>query len=159
VQAAALLGRGTHAAELFTLLNPVRHGGTPEGVRRYRIEPYVVAGDVYGAPPHTGRGGWSWYTGSAAWLFRAAVETLLGLRLHGPRLHLDPHLPAAWPGYELSLSYRSAKYRITVENPEGVEHGVTRVTLDGVPVPGAVVPLADDGREHAVQVRLGRVPA
>jgi cyclic beta-1,2-glucan synthetase len=156
VQAAALLGQGTHAAELFGLLNPVRHANTPEGVARYRIEPYVVAGDVYGAPPHTGRGGWSWYTGSASWLFRAAVETILGLRLRGSRLDLAPRIPGAWPCYEITLHYRSSIYHITVENPHGAGHGVAGVLLDGAPAQGNSVHLEDDGRAHAVRVTLGR---
>jgi cyclic beta-1,2-glucan synthetase len=155
VQAAALLGHGALAAELFGLLNPVRHADTPDGVARYRIEPYVVAGDVYGAPPHTGRGGWSWYTGSASWLYRAAVETLLGLRLRGPHLELDPRIPPTWPACELILHYRSSSYHITVENPHAVEHGVEGVAVDGAPVQGNSVHLEDDGRAHTVIVRLG----
>jgi cyclic beta-1,2-glucan synthetase len=155
VQAAALLGQGTHALELFTLVNPVRHADTPAGVALYRIEPYVAAGDVYGAPPHTGRGGWSWYTGSAAWLYRAAVETILGLRLRGSRLELDPCIPATWPGYELAFTYHSSSYDIAVENPHAVECGVKEVTLDGAPVEGGVIDLQDDGRAHQARVRLG----
>ncbi len=155
VQAAALEGGGTLAAEYFGLVNPIRHAETPEGVARYRIEPYVVAGDVYGAPPHTGRGGWSWYTGSASWLYRAAVETILGLRLRGSRLQIDPHVPAAWPRYELTLHHRSATYHITVENPHGVEQGAGSVTVDGTPAEADGVELADDGRVHEVRVKLG----
>jgi cyclic beta-1,2-glucan synthetase len=155
VQAAARLGQGGLAAELFALLNPVRHADTPEGVARYRVEPYVVAGDVYGAPPHTGRGGWSWYTGSAAWLYRAAVESILGLTVSGARLHLDPRIPAAWPGYEIIFRYGSSTYRIAVDNPHGVEHGVETGSLDGAAVAGGAVDLADDGRTHTVRVRLG----
>src|SRR5919199_359387 len=121
-------GQHTHAAtggveppgEVLSLLNPVRDAGDPEGVARYKVEPYVVAGDVYGQPPHVGRGGWTWYTGSAAWLFRVALESVLGLRLRGDRLALEPCLPAGWPGYRLTFRRGTATYRIEVEKPPGV---------------------------------------
>jgi cyclic beta-1,2-glucan synthetase len=154
VQAAALLGDGTRALELFELINPVRHGDNRGAVDRYRIEPYVVAGDVYGLPPHTGRGGWSWYTGAAAWLYRVALETILGLRIHGDRAAIAPCIPARWPSCAITLRYRSAVYRFTIDNAAGAEHGVAEVLADGQPCPADAIPLADDGRTHEVRVRL-----
>ncbi|MBX6313467.1 MAG: glycosyl transferase family 36, partial [Isosphaeraceae bacterium] len=156
VLAEALLGRGGRAVELFGLLNPIRHAETPEAVARYKVEPYVVAADIYGRPPHTGRGGWTWYTGSAAWLYRVGLEAILGFQRRGDRLALDPRLPGDWPGFEIVYRHRSATYRIVVENPHGVERGVPLITLDGQAHEGGEIPLADDGREHEVRVVLGR---
>ncbi|HEV8634606.1 MAG TPA: glucoamylase family protein [Chloroflexota bacterium] len=159
VWATALLGQGTRAHELFTLLNPINHAATPEGRERYKAEPYVVAADVYAAPQHVGRGGWSWYTGSAGWLYRLAVEMLLGLELCGDRFALDPTIPSTWPGFELTYRRGATVYRVRVENPLGVERGVARVELDGRPLAGREVPLRDDGQEHTVRVLLGRKDA
>jgi cyclic beta-1,2-glucan synthetase len=154
--AAALAGRGGTAFELFDLLNPIRHAETPEAVARYKVEPYAVAADVYGRPPHVGRGGWTWYTGSASWLYRVAVEAILGFRRSGDRLVLDPCIPAHWPGFELTYRHRSATYRITLENLHGIEHGIPSVTLDGAPAQGGLIPLADDGAVHEVRIVIGR---
>ncbi len=112
VQAAALLGRGERAVALFDLLNPIHHADSREKTGRYKTEPYAVAGDVYSEPPHTGRGGWSWYTGSASWLYRAALENILGFRLRGNRLTLAPCVPADWEGYEITLRHGSTTYAI-----------------------------------------------
>jgi cyclic beta-1,2-glucan synthetase len=157
VQAAALLGQGTRAGEWFDLLNPVHHTATPEQLARYKVEPYAVAGDVYGAPPHTGRGGWTWYTGSASWLYRVALETILGFRLEGPRLAIEPCIPGRWPSFTITYRYRSATYRIQVENPHGVERGVAAVFLDGQPQGDRWLTLSDDGGSHEVRVVLGPV--
>jgi cyclic beta-1,2-glucan synthetase len=155
VQATALLGEGTRAVGLFDLLNPVNHAATPEQVARYKVEPYVVAADVYGEPPNTGRGGWTWYTGSASWLYRVALEAILGFRLRGDTLTLEPRVARDWPGFEVTFRHRSATYRITVENPEHVEHGVKEVRVDGQVQGDGVIRLADDGGTHEVQVRMG----
>jgi cyclic beta-1,2-glucan synthetase len=155
VLAAALLGDGNRAAELFGLLNPVHHGSTPGEVTLYKGEPYVMAGDVYGAPPHTGRCGWTWYTGSAGWMYRTALEAMLGFRREADRLRVEPCVPSGWPGFELTYRHGSATYHIMVENPTGVERGVRSVTLDGAEVAGGVVALADDGRRHEVRVVMG----
>jgi cyclic beta-1,2-glucan synthetase len=155
VQATALLGQGARAVALFDLLNPIKHAATPEAAAKYKGEPYVVAADVYGVPPHVGRGGWTWYTGSAGWLYRAGLETILGFRLEGDRLRLEPCVPASWPGYEITYRRGSATYHIRVENPDRVEHGVRAVTLDGQECPGGVISLADDGRTHEVVVVMG----
>jgi cellobiose phosphorylase len=154
VLATALLGQGKRALELFALLNPVRHAATPEGVARYKVEPYVVAADVYGAPPHTGRGGWTWYTGSASWLYRVGLEAILGFRRRGDRLRIEPCVAPDWPRYELTYRYRSATYHIIVENAAGTGRGVRAVTLDAQAVPDGEIPLMDDGRAHAVRVEL-----
>jgi cyclic beta-1,2-glucan synthetase len=155
VLATCLLGDGTRAVELFDLLNPINHARTPDEVERYRVEPYVVAADVYGAPQHLGRGGWTWYTGSAGWMYRVGVEAILGLRLLGDHFRVDPTIPRSWPGFELELRHLATTYKIVVENPEGVARGVRRVTLDGDVMPPTGIPLRDDEREHEVRVLLG----
>jgi len=157
VIAFAALGQGDKAAALFSLLNPINHASTRADVQRYKVEPYVVAADIYSVPPHLGRGGWTWYTGSAGWLYRAGIESILGLRLQGTSLLLDPCIPTSWPRFELTYKRRSARYDITVENPQRVSRGVLSATLDGNPLPSgaARVPLVDDGATHSVRVILG----
>ena len=155
VQAVALEGRGGDAYGLFDLLNPIHHSDSPAAVALYKVEPYVLAGDVYGRPPHTGRGGWTWYTGSAAWLYRVGLETLLGFQLEGNRLVLDPRIPRAWEQFTITYRHHSATYRITVTNPDGAECGIRTVTLDGIVLEGAAVPLADDGQTHEVVAIMG----
>ena len=159
VEATALLGQGRRAWELFDLLDPIRHAADPAAVALYKVEPYVIAADVYGLPPHTGRGGWTWYTGSAGWFFRAALESLLGFRLLGDRFALDPRIPGDWPRFEIAYRHRSATYYIAVENPKGVELGVREVFLDDQPCEADTVSLADDGREHRVRVVMGKKDA
>jgi cyclic beta-1,2-glucan synthetase len=155
VIAFAALGDGDRAGELLSILNPIHHARTRAGVYRYKVEPYVVAADVYAELPHVGRGGWTWYTGSAGWMYRAAVEWILGFRLRGTRLHLDPCVPRSWPGFEVAFRYHSARYRLTVENPHGAGRGVRLAELDGQPVTTREIPLADDGAEHRIRVVLG----
>ena len=157
VMAFAALGDGDKAARLFSLLNPVNRTSTRSDVQRYKVEPYAVAADVYSVAPHLGRGGWTWYTGSAGWLYRAGIEAILGVRREGAFLLLAPCIPKAWPGFEIVFRYRSARYEIVVENPRGVSRGVSWAELDGKALPqGPVrVPLVDDGRTHRVSVILG----
>ena len=156
VLAFAALGEGDKAGELFTILNPINHTSTRAGVHRYRVEPYVVAADVYAEPPHVGRGGWTWYTGAAGWMHRVGIEWILGFRVRGGTLHLDPCVPRAWRGFEIHFRYHSARYEITVENPRSVTRGVSRVEVDGAPLAGgAAIALADDGATHRVCVVLG----
>ncbi len=156
VIAFAKLGDGDKAAELFSLLNPINHASTRTGLRRYKVEPYVVAADVYSVAPHVGRGGWTWYTGAAGWLYRAGLESILGCQQHGDRLLLDPCIPKSWPRFEISFKYRSARYEIIVENPDAVSHGITRTLLDGLEVPAPTrIELLDDGATHLVHVTLG----
>jgi cellobiose phosphorylase len=150
-----LQGRGDRAVELWSLLNPINHTRTPADVAHYKVEPYVVCADVYGAPPHTGRGGWTWYTGAAGWLYRVAVEAIFGVRVRGDALQFDPCVPVRWPGFEVTYRYRSATYHIRVDNSAGTGRGVRQVTLDGQRAAGGTVPLRDDGRAHEVRVVLG----
>jgi cyclic beta-1,2-glucan synthetase len=126
-------------------------------VQRYKVEPYVVAADVYSVAPHVGRGGWTWYTGSAGWLYRVGIEAILGLRLAGAVLCVAPCIPRAWPRFDIVFKYRSARYEIAVENPRGVNRGVAHAEVDGVALTeGSVrVPLVDDGQTHQVRVILG----
>ena len=153
--ATALQGCGERAVELWNLINPVYHATTAEEVQHYKVEPYVVCADVYGASPHTGRGGWTWYTGSASWLYRVAIETILGVQLRGDTLRLEPGIPPSWPGFELSYRHRSATYRILVDNSAGTGRGVRSVEMDGQRLPNDTVPLSDDGKTHNVRVQLG----
>jgi len=156
VIAFALLGDGDRAAELMALLNPIRHTATPAGVARYMVEPYALAGDVYAVTPHIGRGGWTWYTGSAGWFYRAGLEWLLGFRLRGDRLVIDPCIPAAWPGFSITYRHRTTPYDIAVDNAKGAGRGVSLIEVDGAPVEVAGgIPLADDQQPHRVRVVLG----
>jgi cyclic beta-1,2-glucan synthetase len=157
VMAFARLGEGDKAAALFWLLNPLNHARTRTDMHRYKVEPYVVAADVYAAPGHVGRGGWTWYTGSAGWMQRAGVESILGLRVESGVLHLDPCIPGSWPSFEMTLRWGAARYEIAVENPQSVQRGVADAALDGVAIaarPLSVV-LKDDGAIHRLVVRLG----
>ena len=157
VMAFAMLGDGDKAGELFSLLNPINHGSTRAAIHRYKVEPYVVAADVYSMDPHIGRGGWTWYTGSAGLMYRVGLESILGFQLRGDTLHLDPCPPRAWPGFEIVFRYRSARYEIAVENPNGANRGIARVELDGTALednPGQIA-LKDDGATHLVRVTLG----
>ena len=154
----AMQGDGDRAGELLSMLNPIYHAGDAAGVHRYKVEPYVVCADVYSVPPHAGRGGWTWYTGSAAWMYRVALEWLLGLRVQGENLAIDPCIPRAWPNFEIVYRHRSARYQITVENPLGVCRGILATKLDGEILTGSkrlLIPLLDDGAVHTVQVILG----
>jgi cyclic beta-1,2-glucan synthetase len=157
VMAFAALGDGDRAAGLFSLLNPINHARRRADVLRYKVEPYVVAADVYSAGPHVGRGGWTWYTGSAGWLQRAGIEAILGLRIEGGFLLLDPCIPKTWPGFEMTVRHGSARYRILVENAEGAGSGIRTAALDGTLFDERPLrlPLVDDGLEHEVQVMLG----
>jgi cellobiose phosphorylase len=155
VLATALQGNGDRAVELWSLINPITHATTAEAVKHYKVEPYVVCADVYGAPPHTGRGGWTWYTGSASWLYRVGVEAILGFQLRGTNLRVAPCIPKSWPGFEMIYRHRSATYRIQVDNASGAGRGVEAVELDGEQLPDDTVPLSDDSKTHTVLVRLG----
>jgi cyclic beta-1,2-glucan synthetase len=157
VMAFAALGEGDKAAGLFSLLNPINHARTRAEVHRYKVEPYVVAADVYAAPGHVGRGGWTWYTGSAGWMQRAGIESILGVRMQGEFLRLDPCVPKDWPSFEMTVRYGAARYEISVENPNGVSVGVLSATLDGEAVTERPLRLLllDDARTHQVQVTLG----
>ena len=142
---------------LLSQLNPINHARTRAELRRYKVEPYVVAADIYSAPDQFGHGGWTWYTGSAGWMYRAGTESILGLRFAGPWLHIDPCIPNAWSGFEITLRLRSARLHITVENPAAVSRGVASAQLDGTLLTERPlrIKLADDGRPHELAVILG----
>jgi cyclic beta-1,2-glucan synthetase len=158
VMALARLGSGDEAAEFFHMLNPINHGRTAADVARYKAEPYVMAGDVYAHPQHAGRGGWSWYTGSAAWMYRAGVESILGLRRRGETFVIDPCIPSSWSEYRITWRYLDSRYEIHVSNPTRRCRGVAKALLDGVPVNAEAIPLLNDGRAHDVQIVLGDPP-
>lgn len=155
VRATARRGDGERAFALYQMLNPLTHANTPEAVARYKVEPYVVAADVYTATGQLGRGGWTWYTGSASWMYRVAVESLLGFTLRGERLTIDPCIPPAWPEFTITYRHGTSSYVIRVHNPEGVECGVSSVSVDGVAMPDFVISLIDDGVTHAVEIVMG----
>jgi cyclic beta-1,2-glucan synthetase len=150
----ARMGDGERAWELLGMINPVNHGASMEACERYKAEPYVVAADVYAVAPHVGRGGWSWYTGSSGWMYRLIVESLLGVARHGEKLVLTPQLPSGWVGFRLHYRLRSATYVIAVTAAE--ENGLV---VDGTAREGNVIDLVDDGREHAVELRVARLGA
>ncbi|MBF6594868.1 MAG: phosphorylase, partial [Thermaceae bacterium] len=150
------LGDGDTAGELLSILNPINQATTRAGVHRYKVEPYVMAADVYAVAPHMGRGGWTWYTGSAGWMYRAGLEWLLGFRVRKQRLYLDPCIPKTWREYSIRFEYLSVVYEIQVENPNGVCRGVGLLELDSVPLnPSEGIGLVDDGQIHRVRVVLG----
>jgi cellobiose phosphorylase len=151
----AELGDSQRAWELFNIINPVNHGNSAAAVALYKAEPYVVAADVYAIAPHTGRGGWSWYTGSAGWLYRLMVESLLGITRQGTELYIKPCLPKDWPGYSLDYRFGNTVYRIEIIQRDG---GESKILLDGVAVEGVGIPLVDDGGERKVEVTLCTSP-
>jgi cyclic beta-1,2-glucan synthetase len=150
-----MLGDGDRAGELFSLLNPINHASTRAGLHKYKVEPYVAAGDIYAVSPHTGRGGWTWYTGSAGWMYRAGLESLLGFKLQHDRLRIEPCIPRWWREYEIDYRHGQTFYRIVIENPRAVCHGVASVELDNQLQSDGEVPLVDDGKTHHVRVVLG----
>jgi cyclic beta-1,2-glucan synthetase len=152
IWAFAEMGMGHRAEELFRLVNPIYHANTRVQADLYRVEPYVIAADVYGEPPHTGQGGWTWYTGSSGWMYRLGIEAILGLKREGAILHIDPKISRDWPQFEVDYRYGTSLYHIRVENPNHIESGVESVLLDEKRLPSNSVPLADDSREHKVIV-------
>jgi cyclic beta-1,2-glucan synthetase len=155
LMAVARLGNGDEAVELFHLLNPINHTRSAADVERYQAEPYATAGDVYAHPAHIGRGGWTWYTGSAGWMYRAGLESILGLKRHGTSFEMDPCIPTAWPEYSLRWRFGRTDYEISVSNPEHRCRGIAAAELDGRPVDAAAIPLVDDGAAHHVRVVVG----
>jgi cellobiose phosphorylase len=160
----AMMGETARAWEFFGMLNPVNHGSTPEAIERYRVEPYVMCADIYGAAPHTGRGGWTWYTGAAGWMYRLTVETLLGLQREVDHLLVAPCIPDHWTTYTIHYRYRETPHHITVTRVGEQTGQVITVTVDGEPArePSVVragrahgkIPLFDDGREHRIDLSL-----
>jgi cellobiose phosphorylase len=160
----AMLGDRQRAWESFAMLNPVNYGSGPAEIERYKVEPYVMCADIYAAPPHTGRGGWTWYTGAAGWMYRLSVETLLGLQLEVDHLRIAPCIPDHWESYKIHYRYRETVYHITVRRVGETVGQVSGVTVDGAPITAAgvegagrrqgMIPLVDDRRDHFVEVDL-----
>ncbi len=157
--AMARKGDGERAAQLLRMLNPIEHARDAAAVWHYGVEPYVVAADVYRLPGRIGQGGWSWYTGSAAWMYRAWVEEVLGLQVRGGQMRINPVIPAVWPGFSLTYRHGEAVYEIQVDNPHGCEHGVAWVEMDGQRMAGGVIPLELGLVKHQVRVSMGVLPA
>jgi cyclic beta-1,2-glucan synthetase len=155
IWAFAQLGQGDRAAELFHLINPIYHADTLEKMCRYRVEPYVIAADVYSSPPHTGRCGWTWYTGSASWMYRLGVEAILGLSRAGSILRINPCVHHDWHQYEIEYRLGKTMYHIRVENPQGANRGVSQIVMDGKVLKDSDIPLLDDEIIHEVVVTLG----
>jgi cyclic beta-1,2-glucan synthetase len=155
VIALAQSGQGDEAMELFHMVNPINHMRTPEALEQYRVEPYAVAADVYAHPMHLGRGGWTWYTGSAGWMYRAAIEWMIGLRRNGETFGISPCIPAMWPMFSITWTVAGTRYDITVTNPEHRCRGVRSAELDGSPIDPTAIPVLDDGQRHVVTIQLG----
>jgi cyclic beta-1,2-glucan synthetase len=157
LMAFARLGDGERAKELFDYFSPIRHTLDAAAVERYKLEPYAVAADIYAEPAPAGRGGWSWYTGAAGWLYRAGLEAILGLRVQGNELLIQPCIPRAWRRYEVRYRHGSTTYEITVTNPFGATTGISHVELDHVTLlrPPIRIPLVDDRGEHVIRVVMG----
>ena len=147
------LGDNSRAWELFTIINPVNHALSPEDVSKYKVEPYVVSADVYAVSPHTGRGGWTWYTGSSGWMYRLIVESILGLQLKIDKLYITPCIPEEWKGFKLHYRYRSTFYNMIV-NRSSAAKGEISITVDGILQMNNYVQLKDDGKDHSVEVRI-----
>jgi cyclic beta-1,2-glucan synthetase len=148
-------GEGGRAVQLLRMLNPIEHARDAEAVWHYGIEPYVVAADVYRLPGRVGQGGWSWYTGSAAWMYRAWIEEVLGLQVRGEQMRLNPVIPETWEGFSLRYRHGETLYAIEVENPHACERGVAWVEMDGQRMSGGVIPLERGLVKHRVIVRMG----
>jgi len=157
VIAFAAMGDNRRAWELLSIINPVKHAWSAESIAIYKVEPYVVASDVYALSPHTGRGGWTWYSGSAGWMYRLIVESILGLRLEADKLHVEPCIPAHWTSFKMHYRYRETAYHITVSQTRAAD-GVTTLTVDGIERHDHVIPLADDRQEHEVDLRIRIAP-
>ncbi|NWG54756.1 MAG: DUF3131 domain-containing protein [Hydrogenophilaceae bacterium] len=157
VMAFAALGQGDKAAALFWMLNPINHARTRADAHRYKVEPYATAADIYGGPHHPGRGGWSWYTGSAGVLFRAGLESILGVRIEGARLRIDPCIPATWPGFQLSLRIRDARFKVSVDNPDGVSSGVACAVFDGTGIGSGPADIPIEAGDHHIELTLGAI--
>jgi len=151
----ALMGDTERAWDLFALLNPVHHSATPNQIATYKVEPYVMAADVYAVAPHTGRGGWTWYTGSAGWMYRLLLEALLGVSLEGNQLRLTPRFPKTWTAFTVHYRYRGTPYHIRITRLPGGPAGGSRLSCDGQALAGNLIPLVDDHRDHSVEMQVG----
>jgi cyclic beta-1,2-glucan synthetase len=155
VMAYAMLGEGDQAVELLRMLNPIKRTTSRTGVYAYKVEPYVLAADIYAESPHARRGGWTWYTGAAGWFYRAGLESVLGLQVQGEQLLFNPCIPRSWRTYSISYQHQSSFYEMTIENPDGRSRGVSLIELDGIAQPTNRITLQDDGQKHSVRVIMG----
>jgi cyclic beta-1,2-glucan synthetase len=156
VIAYAMLGEGDKATELLQMLNPINRTVTRTGVYAYKVEPYVLAADIYSEPPHVRRGGWTWYTGAAGWFYRAGMEWILGLQVRGDKLVFNPCIPKTWASYNIFYQHENTHYEITIENPNGVESGIVLIELDGENQESTIsITMLDDGKSHQVRVIIG----
>ena len=151
----AQLGDGKEAGELFNLLNPVFHSDSEEKATEYRVEPYVICADIYSKPPYLHRGGWTWYTGSAAWMYRLGLTAILGFKKTGDSLCIDPVIPPTWDGFEITYKFGATRYQIKVSNPAHITHNVQHVMLDEKILDNSAIPLVNDGQEHIIEVIMG----
>jgi cyclic beta-1,2-glucan synthetase len=154
IWAFAQLGRNDRAAELFHLINPIHHADTPEKINRYRVEPYVVAADVYSVAPYIGRGGWTWYSGSASWMYRLGTEMILGLQRTGDRLHVNPCIPNGWPEYQINYRFGKSLYHILVKNQGNQKREKNPITMDGQELTDGFIPLSEDGKTHEILISI-----
>ncbi len=152
----AKLGKGDKALELFDLINPINHARSPRDCMTYKVEPYVMAADVYSVHPHAGRGGWTWYTGAAGWYYKAGLESILGFKKKGANVVMDPCIPNKWTTYSITYHYMDTPYEIKVHNPDGLSRGVLKVTVDGIEFEGNAFNLVNDGIKHHVSVLMGK---
>ena len=154
IWAFADLGQADRAHELFKLINPIHHADESAQMDRYRVEPYVIAADVYSTPPHNGRGGWTWYTGSASWMYRLGLEQLLGIRRKASHLEIHPCIPGDWKGYQVNYRFGQSLYHIRIENPNGGNCEVDQIQMDGKNLPEFRIPLQNDGKTHEIVVTM-----
>ena len=152
--AMARKGDGGKAVQMMKMMNPIEHSSGPENTVLYGIEPYVVAADIYRLAGSVGKGGWSWYTGSAAWMYRAWVEEILGLKRRSDSLVIDPVIPPSWNGFSMTCRFNAAEYSIVITNPDRVGKGVISIELDGRSIRGNRIPLEKEGK-HEARVRMG----
>jgi cyclic beta-1,2-glucan synthetase len=153
----AALGDGKQAGALYDLLNPIFQSDTEEKAALYRVEPYVVCADIYSSAPYVRRGGWTWYTGSAAWMHRLGLAAILGFKKIGDTLQINPVIPPDWNGFEIRYQFGESVYQIQVDNPEHAACQVRQILLDGQPLNDGRIPLIDDKQEHRVVVTMGSV--
>ena len=158
VMAYTRLGDGNQAHKLYNLINPINHTRSLLDISTYKGEPYVMAADVYAIPPHTGRGGWTWYTGSASWMYRVGIGEILGFNKIGNCLIINPCIPEDWHGFDITYRFGNSQYKIEIKNPQMVQKGVMSITLDGLKLKTQSIPLKDDGEVHYIVVTMGTEP-
>jgi cyclic beta-1,2-glucan synthetase len=155
IKAFAMLGEGDKAYNLFRLINPINHSSTLIECAKYKVEPYVMAADVYTNPQHLGRGGWTWYTGSSGWMYRVALEDILGFTKEGDKIFINPCIPKDWEEYSINYTHENTLYNIEVRNPDKVNKGVNQILVDGIAIEEKYVKLINDGKVHLVEVKMG----